>query len=79
MPGRRPARISGNCPRYIMNLLQGTDMTLPVLDEEWAGPSWEPGVWKEAPLVDQMKDSNNLEFDGGDSEDGNKNLSRVYT
>ena len=36
MPRRRPERISGNCPRYIMNLLQGTDLILPVLDEEWA-------------------------------------------
>lgn len=28
--------------------------------------------------MDPTKDSNNLKFDGGDSEDVNKNLSRVY-
>ena len=44
VPGRRQVRMSGNCPRYVMNLLQETDMILPVLDEGWAGPSWEPGV-----------------------------------
>ena len=28
--------------------------------------------------MDPTKDSNNLKFDGDDSEDVNKNLSRVY-
>ena len=43
------------------------------------GPKLGTGSLEGSPTSGQMKDSNNLEFDGGDSEDGNKNLSRVYT
>lgn len=49
--------------QYVMNLLQGTDMILPVLMKDGRGSSWEPESL-EAPLVDQTKDSNTWEFDG---------------